>query len=389
MNIAHVISGLATASGPTTFCVRAVDHLATRGEAVSLYVEEIEPDAELPDSKEVSVYEFGSRLRLVGFCDVMHIHALWILSSHRAAVLAQKKSIPYVFSTHGMLAPWSLSHKRWKKMIAWWLYQHRDLKHAAMFHVTAPCEIQWLWELGFTQPCMLAPLGADLPGLECIAIKSHSVHRILFVGRVYPVKGLVNLVQAFARLKNAGRIPAPWQVVVAGPDQAGHMGELIALAQKSGLTVANLSEVSAAEKISVVEQSPADIVFTGGVYGEIKDALHRLADLFVLTSFSENFGVVVADALAYGLPVIATQGTPWQELESKECGWWIPIGDEPLAGALHAAMLLGEKERHAMGVRGRQLVEAKYTWPSIARQMSEAYAWLLHRGIKPDSVFLD
>jgi glycosyltransferase involved in cell wall biosynthesis len=236
---------------------------------------------------------------------------------------------------------------------------------------------------------MLVPLGSELPDARCLAVKNHAMHRILFVGRVYPVKGLVNLVQAFARLKNANRILTPWQVVIAGPDQAGHMEELIALAQKAGLTVANLSHVPDTEKITAIEQAVADIVFTGGVYGEVKDALHPLADLFVLPSFTENFGVVITDALAYGLPVITTQGTPWRELEEKKCGWWIPIGDEPLAEALNAAIMLTEHERHAMGLQGRLLVDTKYTWPAIAQQMHDAYAWLLHGGEKPDCVFVD
>lgn len=388
MQIVHVISGLAKASGPTKFCVRIVDHLAYLGEHVFLYVEEFGQNAEFPSSEDVSLNEFGSKFCIPGHCDVMHVHAMWIMSSHRAIVYARKNRIPCVVSPHGMLAPWTLSHKWWKKKIAWWLYQRWDLKHTAMFHVTAPCEIEWLRKLGFKQPCVLAPLGSELPDASFVVPKHHDIRRILFVGRVYPVKGLVNLVRAFSQVKNAAGALGTWQVVIAGPNQAGHMGELIALGRKLGLTVDDLSHSADSDKVTTMERSRADIVFTGGVYGAVKDALYPLADLFVLPSFTESFGVVVTEALAYGLPVITTQGTPWQELETEDCGWWVALGVEPLKIALRNAMDLDDAARHQMGLRGMTLVSRKYVWPVIAWQMKQAYKWLVDGGDRPDAVFL-
>jgi glycosyltransferase involved in cell wall biosynthesis len=106
----------------------------------------------------------------------------------------------------------------------------------------------------------------------------------------------------------------------------------------------------------------------------------------VLPSKSENFGMVVAEALAARTPVITTKGAPWQELETHRCGWWIDMGVESLIEALEKAMSHSPVELHEMGRRGRQLVEEKYTWDRVAGQMIEVYEWLLGRGPRPDCV---
>ncbi len=105
----------------------------------------------------------------------------------------------------------------------------------------------------------------------------------------------------------------------------------------------------------------------------------------MLPTFSENFGVVVAEALAHGLPVITTQGAPWADLPAFGCGRWIPIGVEPLAEALREAMALSDAERAAMGERGLQYVR-RYDWAAIAEDMAAVYRWVLGRGDRPDCV---
>lgn len=119
-----------------------------------------------------------------------------------------------------------------------------------------------------------------------------------------------------------------------------------------------------------------------------KAALYREADLFVLPTFSENFGLVVAEALAYGLPVITTRGAPWADLETYGCGWWIETGMEPLVPALRAAMALSNAERRAMGERGRVYVR-RYDWDVIAAETLALYRWVLGQGERPACVHVD
>jgi glycosyltransferase involved in cell wall biosynthesis len=122
------------------------------------------------------------------------------------------------------------------------------------------------------------------------------------------------------------------------------------------------------------------------VEGEAKWNLYRSADLFVLPSHSENFGLVVAEALACGVPVIASRGTPWEDLITHRCGWWVDNRPETLADALREATGLTDEERQAMGARGRDLVKTKYSWSPVAAQMKSVYQWMLGQGPKPECV---
>lgn len=424
MTVLHVIPDLKQASGPTAFCVEVCDRLADQETHVLiLHGGTLSAESCVPKNpcvqliREWPAGDSGKRP------DLVHIHSLWAPFSHRAALWARRSAIPYVLSAHGMLAPWALRHKWLKKRLAWLLYQRRDLMGAAMFHVTAESEIGWLRGLGFRQPCALVPLGAELPAVDLEQERRRGDRKtVLFVGRIYPVKGLVNLIRAFAAVTRA-RCGAPWMLVLAGPDQAGHKRELITLGRQLGLTIQDCSSAEDAAKLEGVRRSDSDVIFTGAVYGDAKDSIYRAADLFVLPSFTENFGAVVADALSYGIPVITTKGTPWAELQgvSEEarretceslaggaeqgcdrgreqpaaenervggggpnsareplgrCGWWVDIGVEPLAAALREAMDMPEDERRAMGRRGRTLVETKYAWSAIAQRMRSAYAQL-------------
>jgi glycosyltransferase involved in cell wall biosynthesis len=157
--------------------------------------------------------------------------------------------------------------------------------------------------------------------------------------------------------------------VVAGPDEDGHEALVRAAVKKTGLE--------------------DQFVFTGPVFGEAKQGLFQRADLFVLPTFSENFGLVIAEALAGGIPVITTKGAPWRELVTNTCGWWVDIGAEPLVEALREAMSLTDVERWKMGLRGRKLMEEHYSWPSVAKDMKAVYKWMLGGGTPPKCVLVD
>jgi glycosyltransferase involved in cell wall biosynthesis len=124
----------------------------------------------------------------------------------------------------------------------------------------------------------------------------------------------------------------------------------------------------------------------GGVYGAEKWKRFQQADLFVLPSYSENFGIVVAEALASGTPVLTTQGTPWQELETQNCGWWIELSVDEIVKALRTFINTSETTLEVMGKNGRQLVEEKYSIEAVARQMKELYEWIVCPKDKPQFI---
>ena len=113
------------------------------------------------------------------------------------------------------------------------------------------------------------------------------------------------------------------------------------------------------------------------------------ADIYVLPSQTENFGITVAEALACGTPTVASQGTPWEGLETEKCGKWVPIGVEPLVIALRELTSLTDEERVAMGQRGIEWIRRDFSWEGIGAKMKAAYAWLLGQGEKPNFVRVD
>jgi glycosyltransferase involved in cell wall biosynthesis len=191
-----------------------------------------------------------------------------------------------------------------------------------------------------------------LPAAVATAAKpANRTRQVLYLGRLHPLKGLEILLDAWATVTRPGAAAGPWELVIAGPDEQGTRARLEAQARTLGLT---------------------NLTFPGPLYGEAKRRALAEADLFALPSRTENFGIAVAEALAAGLPVITTKGTPWSEIEGS-CGWWVDANAGSIAQALAAAMRLSDAERAAMGARGRELVAAKYQWDAVGRAMAGLY----------------
>lgn len=229
---------------------------------------------------------------------------------------------------------------------------------------TAQQELSSIRQLNLTVPIAVVPNGVDIPD-ESVDVKSGTIRKFLFLSRLHPVKGLPDLVMAWAKVRQPG-----WTIVIAGPDENGHRAEMEVLIDKLGLK--------------------ADFEFTGLVLGEKKEALFVQADVFVLPTYSENFGLVIAEALARKIPVITTTGAPWQDLESSRCGWWVKPGVEGVSNGLVAAMNSTPVVLCEMGQRGRQLVLEKYSWEKIGMTALVISEWVLNRrDAPPDCVAVE
>lgn len=327
----------------------------TQTSGVATFVREI---AERVDGSTVTV----TPCSVFGY-DIVHIHGIWTPWFHGIVRAARKGQIPIVWSPHGMLAPWAMAHKRWKKWPVWHLWQKRDLLRAKVIHATSDLEVEWIRRLGFTQNVVTVPLGTHLPPIKAReALSPGDSHVLLFVGRIYPIKGLVNLLQAWGMLKSSGNSQVhKWMIRLVGPDQAGHVEELKKLAERLGIS--------------------DSVIFTGPLFGEELAKEYRQADCFVLPSFTENFGGVVVDALSYGVPVIASTATPWSILQQEpQSGWWVSNEPRKLADCLARIMEMTREERCQLGMNGRTRVEERYTWTTVAQKMSEVYDELLRMG---------
>lgn len=298
--------------------------------------------------------------------NLIHSHGVWLPVNHWAARTARRWDIPLIIHPRGMLEPWAMNNNALKKRVAMRLFQKMDLDTAKALVATSLEEYYNIRRMGLKQPVALIPNGVRIPlhrDIFYLSQVNKELRTALFISRIHPVKGLLNLVQAWARLR-----PQNWRLRIAGPDEGGHLQVVIAAARQYGIY--------------------DSIEYIGEVDGPQKALAYSSADFCVLPTFSENFGVVVAEALAHGVPVITTRGAPWADLETYGCGWWIDIGVEPLVIALREAMALTDTEREAMGVRGRNYVQ-RYDWDHIARETLAVYQWVIGGSPRPDCVRID
>lgn len=282
--------------------------------------------------------------------DVFHANSCWLPLSARTTIWAKNIGYTVVYTPHGMLEPWIMKRHYWtKKFPASLLFQKRGIQIANVIHATAESEKHNLTQLGWNNNIEVIPNCVEI---DKITMKESWIRNknILFLSRVHIKKGINFLIEATANLKTELQ---GYTINIAGEGEESYINELKQLASKLG--VENL------------------IHFIGGVYGDKKWELFKKADLFVLPTHSENFGIVVAEALACGTPVITTQGTPWQELESYHCGWWTEIGTEATTKALKEFLQCTETQLEQMGKNGRKLIEEKYSSQKVAQDMVELY----------------
>lgn len=306
-------------------------------------------------------YDFIRKLSEAKNIDLIHLHGMWSPLLAVAAMVARKRGIPLVVSPHGCLEPWALGYKYYKKWLALKTYQGAILRSASLFVATARQELESIRRLGLRQPIAVIPNGVDVEQ-PFLRDAHEEVKTILFLSRVHPIKGLLDLVEAWALVRRPG-----WRIVIAGGDEGGYRAKVEALIRARELE--------------------SDFEFVGFVTGVQKQACFDSADIFVLPTYSENFGLAIAEALANELPVITTTGAPWQELLEQRCGWWVTPGVAGVAGALRAAIECDPVELGLMGKRGRQLVLDKYSWTRIGSTALEVSEWLLNRSRPmPDAV---
>ncbi len=295
---------------------------------------------------------------------ILHDAGIWLPSNRCVAQVARELRVPRVVSPRGMLSEWALNHGSVWKKLAWRVYQKRDLESASLLHATAESEAAEFRQCGLRPPIAVVPNGVDVPPAIRRQTGEERRERVaLFLSRLHPKKGLLDLVEAWAAVR-----PKGWRLVIAGDDEGGHRATVERAAAERGI----------GDRID----------FLGAVADADKWDLYAKADLFVLPSYSENFGIVVAEALAAGVPVITTRATPWKEIQELRCGWWVDTGAASLATALRHATGKSDEERREMGERGRELMESKYSWDVAAEKMIACYHWILGKQEKPEWVQL-
>jgi len=306
----------------------------------------------------------SSDLRKLGPYDLYHIQGLWRYIGHGTASFARKAKIPYIITLRGMLYPQALEHSKLIKKASLRLYQSYDLANAACIQATCIEEMNYYRDLGYMNPVAILPNPIDVSGLvEDSPISTHSKFRIGYLGRVHPRKHIERLIYAFNDLRD---LLDNAELLIIGADDPQYENFL-------------------KEEVRRLELS--NIRFTGFLTGTEKDnAIKSLSFLAVPSDF-ENFGNIVTEALVRGVPVIASKGMPWQELEEYHCGWWINNDQESIDKTILEAYNTPESKRIKMGENGKKLIKERYSVEVLGAKMKQLYEWLLKEGDKPDFVY--
>ena len=295
--------------------------------------------------------------------EVTDVQGLWTWPSAVNLRHHLRHGVPYLVTPRGMLDPWARRNSARKKAIVNALFEGRHLRNAFCLRATAEMEAEHFRRMGLRNPIAIVPNSVEIPPLE--QRRERPRRQVLLLSRIHPKKGIALLLRVWSRLE--GGHP-DWDLIIAGPDENGHTREMQQFARRLGLT---------------------RVAFPGPVFGSEKQRLYRDSDLFVLPTHAENFGLVIAEALAQEVPVITTHNAPWQGLETEGCGWWLPLDEDRLASAMAEAMALPSARRHEIGRRGRVWVQRDFGSKAVVENMRSVYIWVARGGARPSCIETD
>ena len=296
--------------------------------------------------------------------ELYHTNGMWMYCNHETCRIARKKNRPYIITPHGMLYPQALARSAWKKKLMLTMGGvNKDLELADCIHCTCMEEMKHYRDLGYKNPVAVIPNPVPIPSFINELTNERKIKRIGFLGRLHPRKNVEALLDAWilleAKVKDA-------QLVIMGKGDFAYEKILKEKVKQSGLM---------------------NVEFAGFVNG--REKLERLASLTALCvpSDFENFGMIVTEALSVGTPVIASLGTPWQELNTAHCGYWVSNDIKILVETIENVLSLPEDKIRCMGDNGKKLIQEKYQDTQVAKMMIQLYDWLITGSGKPQFVY--
>ncbi|MBI5422679.1 MAG: glycosyltransferase [Opitutae bacterium] len=367
MPLCHVVPSLEDRHGGPSKSVRALAN-AMAARTPTALLTTLEPGQSMApagphDAAPVTVFPremprwlcrsagLAAHLRVTRY-EVVHSHALWLLTLRYAHDAARRHGAPLVISPRGMLTDWAWQHRRWRKQLANTLVHPGALRNAAGWHATSDDEANDIRRRGFTQPICVAPNGVEIPSPAELATARAAWREAfpalrerrvaVFYSRFHRKKRLRELIELWL-----ARAPADWLLLVAGVPE--------------DFSVEQVRQWTDANRVLVAD-------------GRERPPPFAAAELFLLPSHSENFGLVVAEALAAGVPALVTDTTPWQGLDRHDAG--ACVAWEKFDTALTRALAASSAELAAQGARGRDWVAREFTWASAAGTLLDFYGSL-------------
>jgi len=376
--------------------------------------------------------------------DLTHTHGIWRYTSIAANNYCRAMGTPYMISPHGMLDPWAVRNSRWKKMVAHALYEGAHLRGATCLRALCESEARAFRLAGLTNPICIIPNGIDLPpeaaskerrarskgeNAETLKLESGNLpfalrpspfssrKVLLYLGRIHPKKGLINLIKAWKQTLNPQLSTNNWLLAIAGWDQGGHEAELKNLCNELGLAWQDVRKHSTSNqraegsgeraeggmdkaeigkqktempnKESSMLHASCSVLFLGPQFGEYKAACYANCDAFILPSFSEGLPMVVLEAWAYGKPVLMTPECNLPEGFAAGAALRMEPSAKGIEQGLRELFQMPDAKLQALGDNGRQLAVTRFSWSFIAKELKQVYEWMLGGGPKPASLYPD
>ena len=375
MKFLQTIANLGIHSGGTTTCIYdlllAMHHINDNVDLMTLHTSDIVGHGEnwikALSNDVITPYEYSRNVKCFlkhSNYDLYHTNGMWLYCNHATCCIARKKNKPYIITPHGMLYPQALARSAWKKKLMLTIGGiNKDLRLADCIHCTCLEEMKHYRDLGYKNPVAVIPNPVPIPSFINEVNNNRNIKRIGFLGRLHPYKNPEALVKAWISL---GKQVDNAQLIIMGRGEPEYENKLKSLVKQHRLT---------------------NVEFAGFING--KEKFERLASLTALCvpSFSENFGMTIAESLLVGTPVIASLGTPWQELNARHCGYWVSNDVQTLAETIEQVLSLPEDEIQRMGENGKRLVQEKYQDTQVAKMMIQLYDWLIAGSGKPQFVY--
>ena len=345
--------------------------------------------------------------------DILQLHGLWRYPSVVAARWHRQTGKPYIVHPHGMLDPWAVRNSHWKKVLAGMFYENTMLHNADCIRALCQSEAESIRRYGLRNPICIIPNGTDVPEIgkhppaqSCGATWKSEIGNppwagyvepgrkvLLYLGRIHPKKGLVNLLRAWKATLNSQPSTNNWLLAIAGWDEIGHEDELKRLATELGIAWGDVrtgGTTGQQDNVITVPRSVVSgqwsVVFLGPQFNEAKSACYQHCDAFILPSFSEGLPMVILEAWAYGKPVVMTPECNLPEGFSARAGIRITTDVEGIARGLTELFGMSAQELNELGRNGLRLTEEKFSWRTIARQLLAVCEWLVCGASRPECV---
>ena len=297
---------------------------------------------------------------------ILHQHGIWTPLSLYSLKIKKKSNIKSILQPHGFLMPHSYAISNFKKKIAFNFFEKLNFRLSDVLVACSKNEVNVLKKLFPKKDIALIPNGVSKSFLnKKIEVSKSDKKRLLFLSQIIPIKAIERVL--FSINKLGVRRFSDWEFIIAGYENQNYKSYLIKIISEYKLS-------------SIVK-------FVGPVFGNEKINLLDSSDVFVLPSLNENFGIVVAEALARGIPVLTTKGTPWEELNTINCGLCVDNSEEGIREGLSRLIELSRKELSIMGLKGKKLIKDKYLWDNTALLTLELYEWMIKNNNKPDFIY--